>query len=97
MQESGANFYIPAPVSLSNELVTVWDPELGRTNPSEHKQLKLARSLTRGIVDRDLKPSSNERKYVQVVLFSISSFELGDAGSRTLVISVNSDVQLVGF
>jgi len=73
-QESGANFYIPAPVSLSNELVTVWDPELGRTNPSEHKQLKLARSLTRGIVDRDLKPSSNERKYVQVVFFSISFF-----------------------
>ena len=69
MQESGANFYTPAPVSLSNELVTVWDPELGRTNPSEHKQLKLARSLTRGIVDRDLKPSSNERKYVKYALF----------------------------
>ena len=61
-QESGANFYAPTPVSLSNELVTVWDPELGRTNPSEHKQLKLARSLTRGIIDKDLKPSSNERK-----------------------------------
>jgi phosphatidylinositol 3-kinase len=67
-QESGANFYIPAPVSLSNELVTVWDPELGRTNPSEHKQLKLARSLTRGIVDRDLKPSSNERKLLQTII-----------------------------
>ncbi|CAL5003099.1 unnamed protein product [Urochloa decumbens] len=67
-QESGANFYIPAPVSLSNELVTVWDPELGRTNPSEHKQLKLARSLTRGIVDRDLKPSSKERKLLQTII-----------------------------
>ncbi|KAG2577758.1 hypothetical protein PVAP13_6NG191400 [Panicum virgatum] len=67
-KESGANFYIPAPVSLSNELVTVWDPELGRTNPSEHKQLKLARSLTRGIVDRDLKPSSNERKLLQTII-----------------------------
>ncbi|OEL23829.1 Phosphatidylinositol 3-kinase, root isoform [Dichanthelium oligosanthes] len=67
-QESGANFYTPAPVSLSNELVTVWDPELGRTNPSEHKQLKLARSLTRGIVDRDLKPSSNERKLLQTII-----------------------------
>ncbi|XP_006654109.2 phosphatidylinositol 3-kinase, root isoform [Oryza brachyantha] len=64
-QESGANFYAPAPVSLSNQLVTVWDPELGRTNPSEHKQLKLARSLTRGIIDKDLKPSSNERKCLQ--------------------------------
>ncbi|GJN36589.1 hypothetical protein PR202_gb25465 [Eleusine coracana subsp. coracana] len=67
-QESGANFYAPTPVSLSNELVTVWDPELGRTNPSEHKQLKLARSLTRGIVDRDLKPSSNERKLLQTII-----------------------------
>nr|CAB3482560.1 unnamed protein product [Digitaria exilis] len=67
-QESGTNFYAPAPVSLSNELVTVWDPELGRTNPSEHKQLKLARSLTRGIVDRDLKPSSNERKLLQTII-----------------------------
>ncbi|KAL5229981.1 hypothetical protein ABZP36_028757 [Zizania latifolia] len=67
-QESGANFYAPAPVSLSNELVTVWDPELGRTNPSEHKQLKLARSLTRGIIDKDLKPSSNERKCLQRII-----------------------------
>uniref|UniRef100_A0ACD5X4Y6 Uncharacterized protein n=1 Tax=Avena sativa TaxID=4498 RepID=A0ACD5X4Y6_AVESA len=67
-QESGANFYAPAPVSLSNELVTVWDPELGRTNPSEHKQLKLARSLTRGIIDKDLKPSSNERKFLQRII-----------------------------
>lgn len=62
VQESGANFFAPSPVSSTNELVTVWDPEVGRTNPSEHKQLKLARSLTRGIIDRDLKPSSNERK-----------------------------------
>uniref|UniRef100_A0A0E0KZ76 phosphatidylinositol 3-kinase n=1 Tax=Oryza punctata TaxID=4537 RepID=A0A0E0KZ76_ORYPU len=67
-QESGANFYAPAPVLLSNQLVTVWDPELGRTNPSEHKQLKLARSLTRGIIDKDLKPSSNERKCLQRII-----------------------------
>ncbi|XP_073105655.1 phosphatidylinositol 3-kinase, root isoform isoform X1 [Elaeis guineensis] len=67
-QESGANFYAPSPVSSTNELVTVWDPEVGRTNPSEHKQLKLARSLARGIIDRDLKPSSNERKSIQRIL-----------------------------
>lgn len=67
-QESGANFFTPSPVSSTNELVTVWDPEVGRTNPSEHKQLKLARSLTRGIIDRDLKPSSNERKPIQRIL-----------------------------
>lgn len=62
MQESGANFFSPSPVTSTNDLVIVWDPEVGRINPSEHKQLKLARSLTRGIIDRDLKPSSNERK-----------------------------------
>ncbi|THG08140.1 hypothetical protein TEA_024956 [Camellia sinensis var. sinensis] len=62
-KESGANFLIPSPITTSNELVTVWDPEVGKINPSEHKQLKLARSLTRGISDRDLKPSSSERKH----------------------------------
>ncbi|KAK8939157.1 hypothetical protein KSP39_PZI011129 [Platanthera zijinensis] len=67
-QETGANFPTPSPVSSTNELVIVWDPEVGRTNPSEHKQLKLARSLTRGIIDKDLKPSSNERKSIQKIL-----------------------------
>ncbi|XP_057494102.1 phosphatidylinositol 3-kinase, root isoform [Actinidia eriantha] len=67
-QEAGANFLIPSPITTSNELVTVWDPEVGKINPSEHKQLKLARSLTRGIIDRDLKPSSNERKSIQRIL-----------------------------
>ncbi|KAL8149304.1 phosphatidylinositol 3-kinase, root isoform [Apium graveolens] len=67
-QESGANFLIPSPLASTNELVTVWDPEVGRINPSEHKQLKLARSLTRGIIDRDLKPSSTERRSIQRIL-----------------------------
>ncbi|XP_059656126.1 phosphatidylinositol 3-kinase, root isoform isoform X2 [Cornus florida] len=67
-QESGANFFIPSPIAATNELVTVWDPEVGKINPSEHKQLKLARSLTRGIIDRDLKPSSTERKSIQRIL-----------------------------
>lgn len=62
MQESGANFLLPSPIASTNEIVIVWDPEVGKINPSEHKQLKLARSLTRGIIDRDLKPSNNERK-----------------------------------
>ncbi|ONK66305.1 uncharacterized protein A4U43_C06F6320 [Asparagus officinalis] len=67
-QESGANFLAPTFVSSTNELVTVWDPEVGRKNPSEHKQLKLARSLTRGIIDRDLKPSNSERKSIHRIL-----------------------------
>lgn len=53
---------ITSPIGSTNEFVTVWDTELGKFNPSEHKQLKLARSLDRGIIDRDLKPSNAERK-----------------------------------
>ncbi|ESR51600.1 phosphatidylinositol 3-kinase VPS34 [Citrus sinensis] len=67
-QDSGANFLLPAPITSTNELVIVWDPEVGKINPSEHKQLKLARSLTRGIIDRDLKPSNAERKSIQRIL-----------------------------
>ncbi|KAL3750007.1 hypothetical protein ACJRO7_011048 [Eucalyptus globulus] len=65
--ESGAIF-LPPPIVLTNELVIVWDPEVGRINPSEHKQLKLARSLTRGIIDKDLKPNSTQRKSIQKLL-----------------------------
>ncbi|KAK4261324.1 hypothetical protein QN277_004337 [Acacia crassicarpa] len=67
-QETGANFLLPSPIASTNDIVIVWDPEMGKTNPSEHKQLKLARSLTRGVIDRDLKPSSNERKSIQRIL-----------------------------
>nr|AMK48030.1 putative phosphatidylinositol 3- nodule isoform isoform x1 [Lupinus angustifolius] len=68
VQESGANFLFPSPIASTNDIVIVWDPEVGKINPSEHKQLKLARSLTRGVIDRDLKPSSNERKSIQRIL-----------------------------
>lgn len=67
-QLPGQNSLITYPITANNELVTVWDPEVGKTNPSEHKQLKLARSLTRGIIDRDLKPSISERKSIQRIL-----------------------------
>ncbi|GAB2220488.1 hypothetical protein Drorol1_Dr00008141 [Drosera rotundifolia] len=67
-QESGANVFLPPPVGAANDIVWVWDPEVGKINPSEHKQIKLARSLTRGIIDRDLKPSSNEKKSIQRIL-----------------------------
>ncbi|KOM45697.1 hypothetical protein LR48_Vigan06g100300 [Vigna angularis] len=67
-QESGSNFLLPSPIASTNDIVIVWDQEVGKINPSEHKQLKLARSLTRGVIDRDLKPSSNERKSIQRIL-----------------------------
>lgn len=67
-QDRGANYLSPSPISSTNELVTVWDPEVGRPNPSETKQVKLARSLTRGVIDRDLKPTSIERKELLKIL-----------------------------
>ena len=73
-QELGANLLTQSPISASNELVIVWDPEVGKQNPSENKQLKLARSVTRGVIDRELKPASNEKKYLPshlAVCFSI--------------------------
>ena len=57
------------PTDESNDgLVTLIDTELGRDNPAELKAQKLARSLTRGMVDRDLKPNSDERKRITAVL-----------------------------
>ncbi len=42
--------------------------QVGRDNPSELKAQKLARSLTRGVIDRDLKPNTEERRRVAAVL-----------------------------
>lgn len=46
-------------------------PQVGRDNPAELKAQKLARGLQRGVLDRDLKPNSEERRKLQV----------GDAGT----------------
>eukprot|EP00850_Spirogloea_muscicola_P004644 SM000020S05994 [mRNA] locus=s20:381175:386922:+ [translate_table: standard] len=62
---AGGASIAPAP---SKELVLVLDPEVGRQDPAELKQLKLARSLARGAIDRDLKPNSTERREIAVVL-----------------------------
>ena len=62
-QEKGGNLPVQAPILAANQLVLVWDPEVGKQNPSENKHLKLARSVTRGVIDRDLKPSNSEKKY----------------------------------
>jgi hypothetical protein len=53
-QELGAPL-LSQPLSATNELVKVYDPEVGRQNPSEEKQLKLARGVNRGLIDKDLK------------------------------------------
>jgi Phosphoinositide 3-kinase family, accessory domain (PIK domain) len=42
--------------------------QIGKDNPAELKAQKLARSCTRGIIDHDLKPNSEERKRISQVL-----------------------------
>ena len=42
--------------------------QVGFENPAELKAAKLARSLTRGVIDRDLKPNSDERRAIAKVL-----------------------------
>ncbi|MEW5302904.1 MAG: hypothetical protein WDW36_005643 [Sanguina aurantia] len=54
--------------SAMQGIVVLHDPEVGRDNPAELKAQKLARSLTRGLIDRDLKPNSEERRQIQAVL-----------------------------
>jgi phosphatidylinositol 3-kinase len=41
---------------------------VGWENPAELKAAKLARSVTRGVIDRDLKPNSDERRRIAAVL-----------------------------
>jgi hypothetical protein len=41
---------------------------VGRENPSELKAAKLARSMARGVEDRDLKPNTHERAQIAAVI-----------------------------
>lgn len=73
VQELGSHMLTNPPIFSENELVTVGDPEVGRANPSENKQLKLAR-VDRAVFDRDLKPNSSEKKYVFLSCLLYSRF-----------------------
>jgi len=44
------------------------DPELGCDSPVEHKHRKLARSLDRAMVDRNLQPDTQERRQIEALL-----------------------------
>jgi phosphatidylinositol 3-kinase len=51
----------------------IYDPEIGRPNPSEHKAQKLARSSIgnrTGVVDKNLKPDTEERRRIAAILAS---------------------------
>jgi hypothetical protein len=52
----------------SGGVIVLHDPEVGRENPAELKAQKLARSVTRGMVDRNLKPDTEERLRIEAVL-----------------------------
>ncbi|BDA44872.1 phosphatidylinositol 3-kinase VPS34 [Coccomyxa sp. Obi] len=49
-------------------LQVISDPEVNRENPSELKAAKLARSMARGVEDRDLKPNTKERQQIEAVI-----------------------------
>ena len=42
--------------------------QVNRENPSELKAAKLARSMARGVEDRDLKPNTKERQQIEAVI-----------------------------
>ncbi|EFJ26575.1 hypothetical protein SELMODRAFT_97360 [Selaginella moellendorffii] len=54
--------------SPRHQLVVIPDPEVGRQNPCENKQIKLARHVTRGVIDHELKPSITDRKEIARIL-----------------------------
>ncbi|GFR39758.1 hypothetical protein Agub_g242, partial [Astrephomene gubernaculifera] len=49
-------------------IIRLLDPEVGRDNLAELKAQKLARGLHGGVLDRDLKPNSEERRALQAIL-----------------------------
>ncbi|GAB4822067.1 hypothetical protein N2152v2_009113 [Parachlorella kessleri] len=57
-----------ASASGAGGVIQLHDPEVGRENPAELKAQKLARSVTRGMVDRALKPDTEERARIEAVL-----------------------------
>lgn len=56
------------PPTEDSALIVLHDSEMGRDNPAELKAQKLARSLTRGMVDHDLKPDTEERRAINAIL-----------------------------
>lgn len=54
--------------TAGSPLMLLHDAEVGRENPAEAKAAKLARSLTRGMVDKRLKPGTEERRRIEAVL-----------------------------
>mmetsp|Transcript_7089 Transcript_7089/g.26081 ORF Transcript_7089/g.26081 Transcript_7089/m.26081 type:complete len:838 (+) Transcript_7089:153-2666(+) len=61
---------------LGGDLIVFHDPEIGKESPVELKQLKLERSVSRGVIDRDLKPNMQERADIDAVLLQPPTQEL---------------------
>lgn len=54
-------------VLIGETTTDVW-PQVGRENPAELKAQKLARSVARGVLDRDARPDTQERGRIAAVL-----------------------------
>lgn len=67
---SMATPHVPPTPRADSALIVLHDSEMGRDNPSELKAQKLARSLTRGMVDHNLKPDTEERRAINAILLS---------------------------
>ena len=66
----------PVTSKFGKELVVFQDPEIGKESPVELKQLKLERSVSRGVIDRDLKPNKHERGEIDAILLLPPTQEL---------------------
>lgn len=53
----------------------MFDLEIDKESPAESKQIKLARSINREVVDKELKPNATEKRQIQarVKLYAVES------------------------
>lgn len=79
----------PQPPALSLTLTHALG-QVGRENPAELKAQKLARSVTRGVVDRNLKPDTEERAHIGAVLdYPPNRWAAAGAGRSTLLLFIS--------
>lgn len=55
-------------MKAGSSIILLHDPEVGTENPADLKAQKLARSMNRGMVDKNMKPDTEERLKIEAVL-----------------------------
>lgn len=71
-------------LSSSTTFTKFFDPEIGRQNPSEHKAQKLARGAGKNIIDKDLRPDTEEKRRIDTIL-SAPPNELFSSADKALL------------